>query len=75
MGSRAAKCFSSYIRDHSFKIFQKPYISYPPIRTRMCEYQGLRNVVFPKKFSYVPGFIPENKSMREVLRKKSNKVQ
>ena len=35
------------------KIFRKTNISYPLIRTRMCAYQGVRNVSFPENFAYV----------------------
>ena len=49
------------IRDHSFShsfihlcsIFQKANICYPLTRTRMCAYQGVRNVSFSENFAHV----------------------
>ena len=35
------------------KIIRKTNISYPLIRTRMCAYQGVRNVSFSEIFVYV----------------------
>ena len=35
------------------KFFQKTNISYLLIRTRTCAYQGVKNVSFLEKFSYV----------------------
>ena len=44
------------VRDRSFstqrKIFRKAIISYTPIRTRTCVYQGVRNVRFLESFVY-----------------------
>ena len=49
--------FNNVLRDHSFnkyaKIFEKTSISYSLIRTRKCEYQGVRNVSFSEIFAYV----------------------
>ena len=33
--------------------FPKTNISYPPIRTRTCAYQGVRSIGFAENFAYV----------------------
>ena len=35
------------------KIFRKTNISNPPVRTRTCAYQGVRNAGFSENFAYV----------------------
>ena len=48
-GSVVYGSFIYYVR----KIFRKTNISYPLIRTRTCEYQGVRNVSFSENFAYL----------------------
>ena len=46
-----------HLRDHSFRIWAKleeklTFLTLRPIRTRMCAYQGVRNVNFSENFMY-----------------------